>query len=56
MSSLWPARAIAPAALAAFEKVGNPAEAEALAEAEARAEAEASAERTWALARNAGTA
>ncbi|WP_437515079.1 hypothetical protein [Sorangium sp. So ce1099] len=40
--------------LAAFEKVGDPGEAAALAEAEGLAEAEASAERAWA--RGAGTA
>ncbi|XYI02025.1 hypothetical protein ACMHYB_20520 [Sorangium sp. So ce1128] len=63
--------AIAPAALAAFEKVGEPGEVEALAgaealaafekvvdpgEVEALAEAEASAERAWTPARDAGTA
>ncbi|WP_437971030.1 hypothetical protein WMF04_17850 [Sorangium sp. So ce260] len=50
--------AIAPTALAAFEKIGDPGEAEALAlaEAEALAEVEASAERAGAQARDAGMA
>ncbi|WP_438010513.1 hypothetical protein WME89_18860 [Sorangium sp. So ce321] len=48
--------AIAPAALEAFERVGDPGDAEASAEAEALAEAEASAERAWAPARGAGAA